>query len=300
MDEIDKRILNDLQVNCRIGYQELSRKYGISANAIRRRILNLEESGVIYGYSIILSPEMTETEYLFGLLHTDGSRDEIEMVDEIGSCKNIIAAAAYTDGTYALVAEYHGPEELLEVGSFLRMISGVEKAELHIILKSWGTKMTLTKTHLRVLKPLLEDPKMSIVEVARLSGLTARRVRRLVRELEEGGGLRFEALLELGVADSLPFIVRIRWDERVNDYDAILEWIKVEYPLHYWESYISASEPMLYVLLVADGLVQLNDIVRAIRQHNLVTNVQALISTYHKFFSSYRHEKLVEMVRSGT
>ncbi len=296
LDEIDKKILNDLEGNCRISYQELSRKYGISANAIRRRILNLEESGVIYGYSIVLSPEMTGTEYLFGLLKTDGSRDEVEMVDEIGSSKNVIAAASYTDGMYALVAEYHGPEELLEVGTYLRRIESVEKSELHTIVRSWDGRMTLTKTHLRVLKPLLKDPRLPIVEVARRANLTARRVRRLVRELEEGGGLRFVALLELGVASSIPFIIRIRWDEKNSEYSDILNWIMKEYSLHYWESYISASEPLLYLLLVADDLTQLTEMVRSIRQNELVTHVQVLINTYHKFFSSYRREKLVEMV----
>ncbi|MFW9925835.1 MAG: winged helix-turn-helix transcriptional regulator [Candidatus Thorarchaeota archaeon] len=300
MDEIDKRILYDMQGNCRISYQELSRKYGISANAIRRRILNLEESGIIYGYTIILSPEMTGTEYLFGLLTTDGSRDEVELVEEIGSSKNVIAAAAYTDGMYALVAEYHGAEEQLEVGSFLRRIDGVEKSELHSIVRSWGEKMKLTKTHLRVLEPLLEDPRLPIVEVAKRAGLTARRVRRLVKDLEEGGGLRFVALLELGAATSIPFIVRIRWNEKEYEYSMTLNWIKKEYPLHYWESYVSASEPLLHVLLVADDLTQLTEIVRSIRQAKFVTHVKALIGAYHKFFSSYRREKLVEIVRSAS
>lgn len=300
LDELDKRILTDLEYNCRISFQELSRKYAISANAIRRRILNLEESGVIYGYSIVLSPEMTETEYMFGLLTTDGSRDEVDLVDEIGSSKNVIAAASYTDGVYAFVAEYHGPKEQLEIGSLLRRIDSVENSELHTIVRSWGDKMTLTKTHLRVLKPLLEDPRLPIVEVAKRAGLTARRVRRLVKELEDGGGLRFVALLELGATSNIPFIVRIRWNEKNHDYSAILDWLMKEYSLHHWESYISTSEPLLYVLLVADDLTQLTEIVRSIRKSKQVTHAQVLVGYYHKFFSSYRREKLVEMVEKAS
>ena len=34
MDEIDKRILRDLAGNCRVSYQELGNKHGISANAM--------------------------------------------------------------------------------------------------------------------------------------------------------------------------------------------------------------------------------------------------------------------------
>jgi DNA-binding Lrp family transcriptional regulator len=300
LDELDKKILNDLRRNCRVSYQELSRKYGISANAIRRRIINLEESGVISGYSIALSPEMTGTDFLFGLLSTDGSRDEVEMVDAIGASKHVLAAASYTDGFYAFVAEYNGPHELQEFGTFLRMLDSVENVEIHTFLRKWGGTMKLTKTHLRVLEPLLDDPRMPIVDIAQKTGLTARRVRRLIRELEEGGSLRFSALPELGAATSLPYIVRILWDEKTVTYETITEWLLKDYPLKHWETYVSATEPVIYVLLLADDITDLTETVRSIRQNKHVTSVKCMIGIYHKYFSSHRYEKLVEMVRSSS
>ncbi len=300
LDELDKKILVDLQYNCRVSYQELSRKYGISANAIRRRILNLEETGVISGYSIALSPEMTGTDFLFGLLYTDGSRDEYELVDAIGISKNVLAAAAYTNGVYALVAEYHGPQELQELGSYLRTLDSVENVEIHTFLRKWGGAMKLTKTHLRVLDPLLDDPRMPIVDIAQKTGLTARRVRRLIRELEEGGSLRFSALPELGAATSLPYIARILWNEKTATYSTITDWLQKEYPLKQWETYVSATEPVIYSLHLADDITDLTETVRSIRKNKHVTSTKVLIGGYHKYFSSYRYEKLVEMVKSGS
>ncbi len=297
LDELDRNILTDLERNCRVSYQELSRKYGISANAIRRRILNLEESGVISGYSIALAPAMTGTDSLFGLLSTDGTRDEVEMVDAIGASRYVLAAAAYSDGIYALVAEYSGPEELHELGSFLRNLDSVESAELHTFIRFWGKKMKLTKTHLRILEPLLDDPRMPVVDIAQKTGLTARRVRRLIRELEEGGALRFSALPELGAATSLPYIVRILWDEKTATYETITEWLQKDYALKHWETYISANEPVIFSLLVADDITDLTETVRSIRQNKHVSSVKVLIGGYHKYFSSYRHQKLVKMVR---
>jgi DNA-binding Lrp family transcriptional regulator len=278
----------------------LSRKYDISANAIRRRILNLEESGVISGYSIALSPAMTETDYMFGILSTDGSRDEVEMVDAIGESKNILAAAAYTDGYYVFVAEYHGAEDQHQLGSFLRTLESVKHAELHTIVGGWGSKMKLTKTHLRVLEPLLTDPRLPIVEVAQLTGLTARRVRRLIRELEEGGALRFQALPELGAATSVPYIVRITWDERTADYSTISEWLVKDFPIAHWETYISAAEPVIFTLFVADDITELTETTRAIRANEHVTSVKVIIGSYHKYFSSHRYENLKKMVKEGT
>ena len=287
----------DLRRNCRVSYQELSRKYGISANAIRRRILNLEESGVISGYSISLPPAMTSTELLFGLLSTDGSRDEMEMVDAIGSSKQVIAAASYTNGKYALVAEYQGPEELHEVGAFLRTLDSVVEAELHTIIGGWGPKVNLTKTHLRVLEPLLEDPRLSIVDIAQRTGLTARRVRRLLGEFEEHRAIRFNALIELGAASSLPFIVRITWNEKTATHSTISNWLEKDYPLQHWETYASALEPVIYALLFADDITEIIKTVRSIRRNKHVTSVKSLIAGYHQYFAGYRYNKLLQMIK---
>ena len=243
---------------------------------------------------------MTGTDSLFSLLSTDGSRDEVEMVGAIGTSRNVLAAAAYTDGTYALVAEYHGPEELQELGTFLRMLGSVENVEIHMFLRRWGSEMKLTKTHLRVLEPLLSDPRMPIVDIAQKTGLTARRVRRLIRELEEDGALRFTALSELGASTSVPFIVRILWDEKTTTYSTITEWLFKEYPIQHWETYVSASEPVIFSLLVADDITDLTETVRSIRRNEHITSVKAMIGGYHQFFSSLRHEKLIEMVKSAS
>ncbi len=153
MDELDMKILGDLGSNCRLSYQELSRRYGISANAIRRRVLNLEESGEIGGYSLMLSPTMVGVNRILGLLTADGSRDEVEVMDEIGSHSGVIASASYSNGIYALVGEYTSPEELLDLSSYFRKIESIEKTEVHQTIVPLGTQMELKRMQLRVLKP---------------------------------------------------------------------------------------------------------------------------------------------------
>ncbi|MHA1666073.1 MAG: winged helix-turn-helix transcriptional regulator [Candidatus Thorarchaeota archaeon] len=299
MDELDKKILGDLGSNCRVSYQELSRRYGVSANAIRRRVLNLEESGEISGYSLLLSPAMIGVNRILGLLTADGSRDEVEMMDEIGSHSGVIASAAYSNGIYALVGEYTTPEELLDLTSYFRKIESIEKTEVHQTIVPLGTHMDLSRMHLRVLKPLLHEPRLSVVEVSRKSGLTARRVRRLLNQLEESGAIRFQALLELGAANSIPFLARITWDERIANYQEIWDWIAKTYPISHWETYVSATEPVLYSLIAVEGLVEVNDVTRALRKYEKILSVKTLISKFHKFYPSITRQKLVEMIEEA-
>ena len=63
---------------------------------------------------------------------------------------------------------------------------------------------------------------------------------------------------------------------------------------------MSATEPVIYALLLADDITDLTNTVRSIRQNEHIMSAKVLIGGYHKYFSSYRYEKLVEMVKSGS
>ena len=57
LDAVDKRILQALQAQGRITYDELASAVGLSASAALRRVKRLEEAGVITGYVALLAPE---------------------------------------------------------------------------------------------------------------------------------------------------------------------------------------------------------------------------------------------------
>lgn len=297
MDDLDKKILGDLGQNCRVSYQELSRRYGISANAIRRRVLNLEESGEISGYSLLLTAEMLGVHRILGILTSDGSRDEVAVMDEIGNHSGVIAAASYSNGTYALVGEYRTSEELLGLTSHFRRIDSIENSEIHQIIQGSGRPFELSKMHLRILKTLINEPKLSVVEISNKSGLTARRVRRLLSQLEESGAVQFRALLELGAATTIPFLARVTWDERKTNYQEVRDLISQTYPLSHWETYLSASEPVLYSLIAVEGLVEVNEVTSALRKHDKIESVKALISMFHKFYPSITRQTLLDMIK---
>jgi DNA-binding Lrp family transcriptional regulator len=299
MDLIDKGILSDLTNNCRITYQEMAGKYGISANAIRKRILKLEGLGVIYEYGVALSPAMIGADYVFGVLDTDGSQDEQEFVERIGENQYVGAASSYTGGIYLLIAEFTSMDELHQISTYVRSLEGVERVELHTLVIDKGNLVQLGRLQVRVLKYLDTDPRMPIVELAEKTGLTARRVRRIIQELVSGQGVRFRALLELGAADSIPFIARIAWDDSKTSHDELLSWLNRSFQLPLWEVFISASEPTFFCLLTAGNLTEVDAITREIRRNPTVKSVRILVSIYHKYFPALGQSKLVELIQEA-
>jgi Lrp/AsnC family transcriptional regulator, leucine-responsive regulatory protein len=57
LDEIDRRIIQALQANARMTYDELAATVALSASAALRRVKRLEEAQVIEGYGARVAPE---------------------------------------------------------------------------------------------------------------------------------------------------------------------------------------------------------------------------------------------------
>jgi len=56
MDDIDRRILAELQANARITFTELGRRVALTAPAVAERVRRLEESGVVTGFRAEVDP----------------------------------------------------------------------------------------------------------------------------------------------------------------------------------------------------------------------------------------------------
>jgi DNA-binding Lrp family transcriptional regulator len=299
LDSIDKGILRDLSENCRITYRELALKFNISSSAIKKRVKKLEDTGIITSYRLQVTSEMAEINLLYGMLTTDGSQDEAKFVSTLGANDKIIAAASYTGGNYALIAEFRDSQDLWEIGAFLRTLDCVHHIETHQLLRPLGHSMEFSKLHLRILKTLNDNPRMSIVDIAEKSRLTARRVRKLVNEIIEGKAIKFSVFVELGAAGSIPFLMRMTWDERATDHGAIQAWLEETFAPNIWETYISVEAPIIISLLTAETLTEVDTIARTTRRQKNIPTVTIQISKHHNYFPGLRSQMLTDLIKSA-
>ena len=56
LDAIDRKILQGLQLNARLSNADLAREVGLSPSACSRRVRDLEDSGVIQRYTMLVDP----------------------------------------------------------------------------------------------------------------------------------------------------------------------------------------------------------------------------------------------------
>ncbi|MFF2144360.1 Lrp/AsnC family transcriptional regulator [Kitasatospora sp. NPDC058190] len=57
MDQIDRAILRELQIDGRLTIQELAQRVGLTSSPCMRRVRQLEQDGVIEGYRAIVNPD---------------------------------------------------------------------------------------------------------------------------------------------------------------------------------------------------------------------------------------------------
>ena len=302
LDSIDKRILLALDENCRLSYQALAERFGITANAIKKRMDRLIETGVIEEFSIILKPAMIGSEYLVALVSTDGSEDEEAFIKNLGSHLNIVQVGQVVTAfgrLYFIHCEYEGVEGLRSVGTLLRTLDSVKHTELHTTLTQSGSKFDVKKLHLKVLKYLLEDARMQVSEVSQKTGLSARRVSRAIQEMLDSNAFWFAVRWNLSLGRSTEFYLKVKYDEQEARMDEVDQWFRDRFPNEYWFSFYSAMEPVFFAKFVTDHFRDAEQISRISKSASFIKSVDVLLSYPVKKFPRLGRIKIEDMIRKA-
>ena len=287
LDNIDKRIILELDADCRMTYQKMANKIGLSSTAIKKRVTKLLERGVIDRFITTLNYEMIDSDLLLAVVQTDGSEYQENFIEEVGNNPSVIqvsSVACGKGGLYTIFAVTSGPTGLSDFGTFIRTRRPVTNSEIHLLLYPKGKKITLTKLQLRVLKHLVDNPRISIVEVAELAGMSARRVRRIIEKLKKSEAIRFAVLWNLGIGGLNEILLRIEWDDKNSNHEKVIEWLREEYPLEFWSPFVSAAFPVIFARFVVEDLETIEKITRSVRRAPFVKSLSTLVFYSNNIF----------------
>jgi len=145
LDDIDKAIINELQVDGRMAFSQLGPKVGLSQAAVRQRVNRLTERGVIQIVAVTdpLSLGLT-TQAMVGVTVSGDVRQVAAAIGAMEEAEYVLV----TTGRYDVLAEVlcKNNESLLNlVNDKILGLSGVTGTEVFSILRmekmtfSWGT-----------------------------------------------------------------------------------------------------------------------------------------------------------------
>jgi DNA-binding Lrp family transcriptional regulator len=276
--------------------QAIADMLGLSVNAVKKRIVRLTEVEIIVEYQLYPSLAMMGAETSLAILKFEDSAIGDARLDTVGAHPLIYAGSVLTNGDILSFSHYRGTQELDSLGSFLRQVDGVTEVEFHTILSERGGRCELKTMHLKLLKCLLKDVRMSISDLSKCSGLTPRRIRRLLEEFTVGGAepetyltgeipgdyrtkqacFYFQVVRDLNGGGYTAFITRIRHDGDAKTRTRIIERLKEKYPLSFFYAYTSAFEPILFCIFVVEHIREGSGIINTTRKVPGVISTQAL------------------------
>nr|KXH73958.1 MAG: hypothetical protein AM325_13380 [Candidatus Thorarchaeota archaeon SMTZ1-45] len=298
MDSVDIGILRALGENCRASYQEMGRNLGMTANAVKKRVNKLVESGTIHNFVVYLSPEMADIEFYLAIVNTVGIGIEEKVLEKVVEDPHVFSTGRLSDGNCIVFAEYEGSENESKFEQFLQEIDGITGVEIHNLLSPRGKKVDFKPLQIRVLRCLVEDPRIAATEIATKTGLTPRRVRRIIKELLEGGGLNFVARLNLNAGPGIIYYAQIVWNKDRATHTEVEYWLDKEFAGEYFDSHISASAPMMLSLFVVEHLRDVELLSMKISQGPMIESVKAIFPFPTKKNVRLQRSKLEQLLNA--
>ncbi len=277
LDPIDKAIVRELIKNNRRTYAYLGEAAGVSSKTARMRVEKLVEDGTIHEFMVLKSLKMSEYDLAFIILRLDGSIKPDVLIKNIHSNPMVYVSAPLTTGDFILHAEYQGSEGLNDLGTFLRSQKGVAEVEIHPTVRDRGGAIELTSGHKRLLSFLMDDARMSISELTKRTGFSARRVKRLVEEMTASRGIQFSIKYNPNNEDEISFIIKINFDNGVTSGKELESRIEQDYPREYFRSHFSATQAVLFSVFNVQHLTEMEKMSNEIQSLSGVSNTEVLL-----------------------
>ncbi|MDR3280210.1 MAG: Lrp/AsnC family transcriptional regulator [Synergistaceae bacterium] len=141
-DHIDWRILEELQENARISFEELAYKLDIEASAAAARVARMEDEGLITGYRAEIDPR--KAGYNMSAIisvSTDGTSQEQIINDALANTPEVTSCWSVT-GASDFLLEAHVPSlEFLE--ELLNELAHHGRLTTSIVLPRYGKRRKL-------------------------------------------------------------------------------------------------------------------------------------------------------------
>lgn len=146
LDDVSKKIVEQLQVDGRRSYAEIGKAVGLSEAAVRQRVQKLTDAGVMQ--VVAVTDPMQLGFYRQAMIGIRATGDTRELADTLAAIPSV-DYVVLTAGSFDILAEVvcENDEELIDLlNSQIRNLEGVASTETFVYLKlhkqlyNWGTR----------------------------------------------------------------------------------------------------------------------------------------------------------------
>ena len=314
LDLTDRKILRELDINCRISNTQLAKKVHKSREAVKYRIQQLQKKGIITGFITSINPNKLGYHMFKVYLKLENIPEEREkFFDELKKNKDIywfgISDGAF-DCVFAILSK--------SVTEYFSKINYLLSKYQHLIVsKILGTMVDTRQYHkkfftndkdsdfvvfggdavenkiddldYKILNVLANNARISLAELARKVSSTIEIVRRRIKKLEEKQIiLSYRLAVDLNKL-GLEFFKAIIYFRTLSEDDerALYEWTRTHPQVMY---YIRSLAPWeVEFEFAVENYQQFNSIINDLRKRfpHVIRNYEHLIMIYESWMPAY-------------
>jgi DNA-binding Lrp family transcriptional regulator len=290
VDPKDWALMWALEYDPRLSFQALAERFDVSPNAIKNRYNRLKKQRILGRGYAALSREMVGVEDIIAVISTDGSEKGSELMKEIATHPAGCEIYRTGDRRYELWSMVSGTTEAFGLKLFLEKLDSVIHVEMRPIvfvfphmppdyfMQTRGKKVNFTHNQLLVLRQLVESMRMPVSKIAKETGLTSRRVRKIISELQWGGGVHLINGYNPFALGDMEYRLKIWFDSTQTTGQDFAKVLAEKYPNEFWWSSVTTNEPILDVGLIINDANQVPPIIREIKANPYITALEDFVT----------------------
>ena len=138
MDNLDKKVLKELQLDSRISFTKIAEKIGVSTATVSDRVKKLTKAGIICGYTALIDTSKLGMVTLITKIKTKPGYNSIQEVGEAvaGMAESCCVHHLTGDFDLIVISKCMGHDECGIIIQRIKEIEGVESMNAELVLKT--------------------------------------------------------------------------------------------------------------------------------------------------------------------
>jgi DNA-binding Lrp family transcriptional regulator len=300
MDSTDLEIIKLLNLNGRMPLTTIAKKIKLSINGVKKRINNLEEEGVIKGYSC---------EICFGILgeETGLARIKIssaiesleEVIDCIGNHKLIFTVGVGIGNKIIAVFTYKTSSEVVELENWLKSILHVDTVEIFLLMsRPVGETPKIAPADYRIISELRNNGRMPLQALSERTQISTRTLKKRLDKLTKEGIIYFSTVLSPGSSEELiifTIFCTLRLEaNKIDFYQNVMRYFAGTF----WVGWIVVEKPVVILSFFAPSIKAIRNIEEALKQRfPEIESIDTITGGEGFHFQDWRATHIKEMAK---
>ncbi|MFX1256205.1 MAG: winged helix-turn-helix transcriptional regulator [Promethearchaeota archaeon] len=297
MDSKDLEIIKILMKNSRSSLSRISETTGITVNAVKKRISNMEREGVIQGFTSGLGYGILGEETGIARIGILGDIDDIKaLADSLGAHELIFIVMIGIGNSLVAVFSYKTSSEVVKLESWLKSLPEVTRVEMFLLFSApLKTDVKIAPVDYKIISVLKNDARMTLQQLAQSTKISPRTLKKRINRMVDLGLVQFSLKISPGSSETLVyFVLFCMLDPKVDKIDIFQ---KIMTSPESWTGWIVVEKPMVIVCFFAPGLKHVRLIEEEIKQNYPVVSINSFSGGEAYYYEDWRDKHVEDMAR---